>query len=148
MGLELGIIEIVHWLTMIFPSLAEYSKIIIPMVLFFVSVICIFSNILPEPGNSYPVPSVKDLGVEFQNKAKFVYKITWISRCITKRVNRIIHSKPYKWFYNFTTACSNMISLFKGGSKKLVYKEITKPKPYVMNFDNLHKKPIEKTEEE
>ena len=137
MGPDLGIIEIVHWVTIMFPSLSEYTKIITPILVFTVSVIGIFSNILPEPGKTYPIPDIDDLDTELKDQGRIVYRLTRISRSVTIRVNKIISSTPYKWFHKTTTFCSNMINRLRGRGMKSSIMKITKPKPYKIDLDRL-----------
>lgn len=135
MGADLGIIEIVHWVTVLFPSLSEYAKIITPLFVITVSVIGIFSNILPEPGDTYPVPCLTDIDSELKGHGRIIYRLTRISRQVTILMNKVICTKPYKWFYYTTVFCSTIITHLRGGELKSKFKPITKPKPYKMDLD-------------
>ena len=136
-GVDLGIIEIVHWVTLIFPSLSQYTSIIVPVLVFTLSVIGIFSNILPSPGNTYPVPEKEDLYTELHAHSRFIYRMALITRQITLWVNRIICSKPYKWFYVTTEFCSILVNRLRGKRLKSSAMGITKPKPYQINLERL-----------
>lgn len=134
MGQDLGVVEIVHWMTYVFPSLSEYTKIIMPLLIFAISAIGVFSNVLPEPGTLYPVPQSEDLAAELHDKGWFVYRLTLLSRKLTILANKVVASKPYAWFHRFTEICSNLLSRVRGESLKSEDVKITIPKPHVIDM--------------
>jgi hypothetical protein len=147
MGPDLGIIEIINWVTYLFPSFSVYIKILAPIFILGVSVIGIFSNILPLPMETYPVPSLEDINTELKGKGVFVYRFTRLSRRVTITINRIICGKSYKCFYNCTDKCSTIISYVRGSGKKAVFKKFTPPKPFQLDLDKYTKKKEEQNED-
>lgn len=130
MGANPNIVELMNWLSLVFPSLAQYSKVMMPMIIAIIGVISVFSNILPKPGELYPLPTLEDLEIEMKGNGRFTYATAKISRSITIFVNKIIATKCYDYFFKITKFCSIVIKKVKGqaGEEKAV--GITTPKPY------------------
>lgn len=125
-----SIVELVHWMSILFPSFSQYTKIVTPLVVFGISVIGIFSNILPKPGELYPIPSLDDLAAELKDRSRLIYFITRISRKVSILTNKVIVTRPYKWFYLTTTFLSNLFNRLRGIKAKSGSISITQPKPY------------------
>lgn len=134
MGQDMNIADLMSWLSNVFPSLSQYIKIVMPLLVMIVSVIGIFSDILPKPGDVYPVPDIQDIDAELKGKGRIVYRLVRISRYITTKINRVVISKPYEMFYRFTKICAVLLRKIKGQEATPDAVEITKPKPYRMRF--------------
>ena len=129
MGSDLTLLDVLGWITHVFPSLTQYGKIILPAVLMLISVIGIFSNILPKPGDPYPVPDLDDINAELKGKGRITYYCVIITRRVTLGFNYLIRTKVYACFYTTTKVCSNLIARVKGHRESSEMVEITKPKP-------------------
>jgi hypothetical protein len=145
MGQDFGIIDLINWLSLVFPSLTQYSKVIMPMIITGVGIISIFSNILPKPGEHYPIPPIEDLDVELKGKGRVTYVMVRVTRFITITFNRFIDTWLYKAFFNMTNFCSVLIKKFKGHATNEEAVEISTPKPYV--FEKLKRKLREKKDD-
>lgn len=130
MGSEINLIDIVQWVTTMFPSLSQYTKIFMPALVMIATTLGVFSDILPEPGQPYPVPDLVDLDIELKGKGRVIYTLVRISRWITIHTNRFINSKAYNSFYRFTNFCSTLIRKVKGQEAKVAAAPISTPKPY------------------
>lgn len=138
MGADFNIVDLMNWLSLVFPSLAQYSKVIMPLIVTAVGIISIFSNILPKPGEHYPIPPMADLDIELKGSGRVIYVMVRTTRCITKLFNRFIDTWLYRVFYKTTSFCSVLIRKFKGQVTNEEAVEITTPKPY--SFKRLKRK--------
>lgn len=129
MGPDLGMVELIRWISMMFPSMSEYTTIFTPIFIVGVTIMNMFSNILPEPGTTYPVPSVRDIDAELKDKGRIVYRLIRLSRWLTINVNRLVSTRFYRWFYKSTKACAKILLRIKGGNSGKI-RAITKPKPF------------------
>lgn len=134
MGTDVGIVEVFQGLAYFFPSLAQYTTILSPILVFVFSAIGIFSNILPEPGSKYPIPDIEDIESELAGKGKLIYRMVLISRWVMITVNQIIDTKVYYWFHTFTDTCSKFVARLKGEVKAKKLSKITKPKPHQIDI--------------
>lgn len=138
MGTDFGIVEVIQWVTYFFPSLSEYTTVLSPILVFIFSVVGVFSNILPEPGVTYPVPEISDIDSELKGRSRIIYRLTRIARWITIKVNAFICTSPYRWFHTGTTKVSHLIDRLKGGKKKVDGPTtITPIEPYKMKLKKL-----------
>ncbi len=135
MGVDVGLLEVSHWITIVFPSLSTYTKLITPAIFVLFSVFTFFSNIIPEPGHIFPIPSDDDIKAELKHKGRIVYTLTRVSAEITQGVNRVIKTRFYKFVYMFITLGAKIIGRIKGDKSKGKIKQITKPKPYKVDLD-------------
>jgi len=145
MGQDFGIIDLINWLSLVFPSLTQYSKVIMPLIITGIGIISIFSNILPKPGEHYPIPPLDDLDVELKGKGRITYFMVRVTRFITISFNKFIDTRLYKIFFNTTSFCSVVIKKLKGHAATEEAVEITTPKPYV--FEKLKRKLREKKDD-
>lgn len=135
MGSDIGTVEIVHWVSYIFPDLAEYLKIIIPTVVIVASVLGVLSNILPDPDFVYPVPDVDDIDIEMIDSGRVIYTVTRISRCVTLFANRIIRSKMYRVIFKVVQFFGRIVARLRGQSASSTMTKITEPKPYKIDMN-------------
>jgi hypothetical protein len=129
MGPDLGLLELIRWFTVTFPSTAEYTSIMMPMIIFGFSIVNIFSNILPTPGDKYQVPELDDIETELDGVHSVLRVLAKMSRRLTILANRVVGSRVYVWFYNATKLCAKILRRLKGGTDG-ESKPITKPKPF------------------
>lgn len=101
------------WISLIFPSLAEYTKYIGPGLMGFATVVGIFTNILPEPGHRYLVPDTKALETELQGSGGFILKIAKFTRVTVIGTNWFIATAVYSGFYKITNAISGVLAKVK-----------------------------------
>jgi hypothetical protein len=101
------------WVSWMFPSLAEYTKYIGPILMGFVTGIGIFTNILPDPGHQYPVPDVTSLQAELQGSGGFILKIATFTRTTVVVANWFMATALYSGFYNTTNAVAGVLSKVK-----------------------------------
>ena len=135
MGLNIDMSMIIGWVTYLFPTTAEYIKVLVPLVILLLNVLGIFSNLLPEPGKMYRLPTREDLESELKPNGIIVYRMTVVSLVITRWINRIICSKLYYWFYHTTMTVSRIVKAFRGTKPKSGKIKISPPKPYRIDFD-------------
>lgn len=138
MGPNPNIVELMNWLSIVFPSLAQYSKVMMPMILAVIGIISVFSNILPKPGEHYPFPSMEDLDIELKGSGRFTYITAKVSRSVTIMINKIIDTRCYWLFYKITKFCSVVIKKIKGQVSEEEAVDISTPKPY--SFQRLRQK--------
>ena len=131
---DVSIVQIIRWIVYFFPSFYDYAKIIAPILILSVSIAGVFMNIIPSPGQIYPVPSIEDIEIELKDK-KLIYKLTLLTRNITLKINYVIESKPYKWFYKIASFIYRIVNKIKGNSSKKTDISITKPQVFKIEFD-------------
>lgn len=131
---DISIVQIIRWIVYFFPSFYDYVKMIAPIVILTVSISSVFMNIIPNPGQVYPVPCRKDIELELKDK-KFIFKLTLLTRWITIKVNYIICSRPYKWFYKSAEILSSIVNKIRGNKGIGKISTISKPKVFKISFD-------------
>lgn len=136
MALEIGIVQIVQWVTYVLPAFTDYVKLFAPMVIVTVSLSGMFFNILPDPGQVYPVPCVRDIETALGHR-KIVVKLTKMSRNMTIRINYIICSKPYVYFYNTVRIIYKIIMKVKGEPERKKTIHITQPEVFTIDFESV-----------
>lgn len=137
MGTNIGAVEIVNWIILIFPSFSQYAKIVTPIFIFTVSVMGVFCNILPPPGNPYALPSLSDLNRELKGKGWVVYGMVKICFHVTVMVNRIVAGKPYMVFYKSTKKVADLINRLKGKNEDDMAVKITKPEHFDITAESI-----------
>lgn len=137
MELDIGVVEIVRWITYIFPAFTEYTKIVTPIVIFTLSVSGVFFNILPKPGQIYHVPCLLDLKVEMKYLGRVVYILTRISRWVTIKINTFICSKMYLWLYRLLSKFYALINRWRGNTPSPEEIKITPPEHFKFDLNHL-----------
>lgn len=131
---DVSVVQVIRWITYFFPSFYDYAKIIAPITILFVSIASVFMNIIPNPGQVYPVPCAYDIELELKDR-KLIYRLTLLTRFITLKINYIICSRPYKWFYKSAEFLSFIVSKIKGNKFKNNESVISKPEVFKINFN-------------
>jgi hypothetical protein len=134
MALEIGIVQIVQWVTYVLPAFTDYVKLFAPIIIVTVSLSGTFFNILPDPGQVYPVPCVKDIEDTLSNR-KIILTLTKMSRNMTIRINFVICSKPYVYFYNIVKFIYKIIIKVKGEPERKTSINITQPEVFTIDFE-------------
>jgi len=132
---DVSIVQIIRWIVYFFPSVYDYAKIVAPILILFVSTTSVFMNIIPSPGQIYPVPSREDIELELKDKA-VIYRLTLFTRYITLKVNAVVKSRPYKWFYKIASLITRVVNKIRGVSSKKTDISITKPGVFEIEFDS------------
>jgi len=107
-----------------------------PILILTLSMTTVFFNILPDPGQVYPVPCVKDIDVTLRHR-RVTRHVTMMARNVTIRINYIICSKPYLYFYKFIRVLYLIITKIKGDPVKRTGVSITKPEVFKIDFDKV-----------
>ncbi len=126
---DLSIVSILRWIEYLFPSLSVYIDLIAPLIIMFVGIISIFTNILPEPGHQFHLPKREDLKLELKNFNRKVYYLAVLSRYLTIVINAFMRSWWYKTFYNSTGFVSLILRKFKLTYRNKTFSEIKVPDP-------------------
>lgn len=116
----LAITSILTLIIKLFPSLSEYSQYIISGAITLVTLIGIFTNILPEPGHKFTVPDIEALEAELQGQANFILNIAKFTRNLVIIVNWFINTSLYKGFYNTTNAITKLLPWMKNQQSKKI----------------------------
>lgn len=138
MEFNVGIFELVGWVSFVFPTMAGFLKTMVPLLFCAISVIGVFSNILPEPGVIYEVPTLDEIELELKHRSRLIYWLTCISRQITVGVNRLTQSRVYWLFYAWTNLCSRLVEYFRGGIRKSKFIKLSDPTPYKPDWKQLN----------
>ena len=101
------------WVVARFPSLGEYVQYVGPALMILISVIGIFTNLLPKPDHKFPVPDVKALEIELGDSGGFILKMAKFTRSFVIGLNWFIGTAVYSWFYRTTNVVSGWVSRFK-----------------------------------
>lgn len=104
---------LVSWITHKFPSLSEYAEYVGPALMAFITFIGLFTNLLPTPGHTFPVPDVAALELQLEGGGKFILRIAKFARSIVVSVNWFITTALYSGFYTFMTKVSAFLPKFK-----------------------------------
>ena len=141
MGPGLGVLSIIGWIDYFFPSLTAYTTIIGPIAVLLFGAISVFSDILPEPGYTFPVPDLDDLKIELSSANRFVFIITRMARKLTIRVNWVIGTMVYRWFYKLTKLIASFINYMKLARTVNNLQTINPPEPFIPKIDDITKGP-------
>jgi len=136
MPIDFDFSEIVKWVVVLFPSLTMYMKFVVPLGVLIISIVGIFSNILPPPNHQYEVPDLEDVKATLRDNGKIAYYFTRITMFITEQVNIIIESGFYAGFYSFTQVCDKLFAkLRKSEAEVDETQHVSKPVPLHDDLD-------------
>lgn len=107
---------IVSWIDYIFPSLSEYTKLVIPGFMIVATILGIFTKLLPLPNHHYPVPDLHDLEIQLGSSGNWILSIARFARSIAIGLNWFLASTMYASFYITTAKISNLLGKLKGNT--------------------------------
>lgn len=131
MGPGLSMLSILTWIDYFFPSLTVYTETIGPLVVVMFGIVSVFSDILPKPGYSFPIPDIEDLEVELMSVHRLIFFFSKIARRITLVVNKITNSNSYRGFYKGTKVISKMVGYLRLAKSVSKLQTIAPPDPFV-----------------
>lgn len=113
MDVSVFIPMIVSWIVHRFPSLSEYAEYVGPALMAIITCVGLFTNFLPSPGHTFPVPDVAALELQLEGGGKFILKLAKFARTLVISINWFLATAVYEWFYNFMGRLSKFLPKLK-----------------------------------
>ena len=106
--IESLLITCLPWIIKTFPSFGDFLSVLLPICGTVITLLGVFTNLLPVPGSSYAVPNVDAIKAELDHRGALIVKMVIWAKNLVTFVNLFLNSKLYKTIHHLLTVISNI----------------------------------------